>query len=76
MKCKQGLLRVFIGILLFSTTIQAETEKENVETKRSENIQTKKEPKAQPSSKRKVLKEFTPSEEISVDKPVAFPADI
>ena len=46
---------------------------ENMETSESE---TKEEKQDNESKSEKKLQEFIPSEEVSIDKPVAFPVDI
>ena len=67
---------VLLVLLGFSITIFADSENEN--TKRTTEQLKNTEPK-QKINKRgriKTLKEFIPSEEVSADKPVAFPSDI
>jgi len=64
-----------LSITVFSRIAHAETTTEESEKEKQSTSQIEKESTKKPK-KNKGLKEFTPSEEISIDKPVAFPVDI
>ena len=63
------LFSLFVFFLQASAFAEKETEKKN------ESLVDKKQEDSKSKSK-KSLKEFIPSEEVSIDKPVAFPVDI
>lgn len=63
--------RIFIiGLLLLSTFVFAEEAMEADEKETTEEKQNNE------SKGNNALEEFVPSEEVSIDKPVAFPVDI
>jgi len=64
-------------VLFFANSISAE-ESESAQNKTNSKQQDTKSPKPYTSKRARIktLKEFVPSEEVSADKPVAFPSDI
>ena len=67
---------IFLTSLILFGTFAAygmDFPEENMETSESE---TKEEKQDNESKSEKKLQEFIPSEEVSIDKPVAFPVDI
>lgn len=73
---RNKLTIVVILIMLLSwSVVHAEKDMEKVQ-KENQNVNQAEKKSAKKSKNNKVLKEFTPSEEISIDKPVAFPVDI
>ena len=65
-----------LGVLGFVTLAQADDEVEKAQKENQSEISKNEKPTKQAVKKNKSLKEFEPSEEISIDKPVAFPVDI
>ena len=68
-------LVVLIGILIVANVAYTESDTETTQQEKQAADSTKKQVQKK-STVSKPLKEFTPSEEISIDKPVAFPVDI
>ena len=73
---------IYIGLTIATTVIvcmqviYAESDMETATPVEPPYEQVEQEPRAETTPDTKPLKEFTPSEEISIDKPVAFPVDI
>lgn len=63
-----------LGILVCANIAHTESDMEAKQEEKQPAEQTK--PAQKSVADKKPLKEFTPSEEISIDKPVAFPVDI
>ena len=75
------LLFYFVTLYIFSVTLSIASENNDKKTTEEPSTKTTKieKPVNQNISKRsqvKTLEEFIPSEEVSADKPVAFPNDI
>ena len=65
---------ILLGLFVCANIAHTESDMETKEADKQPAGQTKPAQKSAPD--KKPLKEFTPSEEISIDKPVAFPVDI
>ena len=77
MQYKRIIMLLLSATLIFTADVFAETTTENSKQQKKPTArQTDKEPVSKPSGRKNTLKEFVPSEEISIDKPVAFPVDI
>ncbi len=74
---RNRLITVFVALITLTLCSVAYTEsttgKLEEENKKTKQVQQK---PIKKSKKNETLREFTPSEEISIDKPVAFPVDI
>ncbi len=75
------LRRLTYAIMLFGTLVlasssHAETKAEDSKNETQPAVEVTKKSVPNDVNKKIPLKEFTPSEEISIDKPVAFPVDI
>lgn len=75
MKKSSAYLAILICMIGYTVAMHAEPEQDTSKPKQASTDKTEKEMTKQTVPK-KPLKEFTPSEEISIDKPVAFPVDI
>ena len=75
---KKSLIKLVI--LMFSIVwvcvVLAEPKPETAESAEQTTEQSKQQASDKTTANKKPLKEFVPSEEISIDKPVAFPVDI
>ena len=67
---------ILISTLVATSFAYTESEMEAAKQENQAADSTKKETPKKSVANKKPLKEFTPSEEISIDKPVAFPVDI
>ena len=76
MKKKLTKIVVFIISMIWLCLVLAEPESETVESSEKAAEQSKQQTPDKTATNKKPLKEFVPSEEISIDKPVAFPVDI
>lgn len=76
MKNKFTHTLILISALIATSVAYSESEMEAAKQENQAADSTKKEVSKKSTAKKKPLKEFTPSEEISIDKPVAFPVDI
>ncbi len=72
---KKIIAAVYISLMLMSASY-AEEKKQQTETEASNKEETTNSQKANKRNQVDTLEEFVPSEEVSADKPVAFPADI
>ena len=75
MKKSSAYLATLICMIGYTIAVHAEPEQDTSKSEQASTEKTEKETTKQTVTK-KPLKEFTPSEEISIDKPVAFPVDI
>lgn len=66
---------VFILLAVWLCVVLAEPESETADSA-EQTEQSKQQSSDKTTADKKPLKEFVPSEEISIDKPVAFPVDI
>ena len=69
-------LAIFIFSIVWFCIVLAESESESEEPAQQATEQNKQSTSGKTNANKKPLKEFVPSEEISIDKPVAFPVDI
>ena len=72
-------LKLFIFLLSFYAVLAVyadDESKQATEVLKDQKTNTKTEKSASKRNKVKTLEEFIPSEEVSADKPVAFPVDI
>lgn len=67
---------IFIFSIIWLCVVLAESESETAESSEQITEQSKQQSSDKNTANKKPLKEFVPSEEISIDKPVAFPVDI
>lgn len=74
MKEKSIVVAILI-MVVSSSIVYAETAAEKAE-KENQSVNNTEKASAKNPKKPKRIKEFIPSEEISIDKPVAFPVDI
>ncbi len=75
MRSKLIAVAVVLGISVCSSIVHAEKKAEELEQENQKASKVERDSAKKPK-RNKTLKEFTPSEEISIDKPVAFPVDI
>lgn len=76
MKNRFTYVVILISALVASRVAYTESEMEAAKQENQAADSTKKEAPKKSATNKKPLKEFTPSEEISIDNPVAFPVDI
>ena len=77
MRSKLIAVALVLTISLYSSIVHAENKTEELELEKENQKASKVERESVKKPKRtETLKEFIPSEEISIDKPVAFPVDI
>ncbi len=74
MNKKLTQVAITLVLTIVFSIVYAETNAETDKDDQQSDSQTDEKKVMKP--KKNMLKEFTPSEEISIDKPVAFPADI
>ena len=70
MKIALSSLLILLGFITAYSLVFAEEDMEKTETT------TKEEKQSSESKSNNSIEEFVPSEEVSIDKPVAFPVDI
>lgn len=75
MRSKLIAVALVLTISLYSSIVHAENKKEGLEKENQQAGKVGRE-SVKKSKRNETLKEFIPSEEISIDKPVAFPVDI
>ena len=76
MKKSSAYLAILICLIGYTATVHAEPEQDTPKSEQASNEKIEKKMPKQTVTTKKPLKEFTPSEEISIDKSVAFPVDI
>ena len=75
MRSKLTAVALMLTISLYSSIVHAEKKTEGLEKENQKASKVERESVKKPK-RNETLKEFIPSEEISIDKPVAFPVDI
>jgi hypothetical protein len=75
MRSKLITVAVVLGLSVYSSIVHAEKKAEEIEQENQKASKVERDSAEKPK-RNETLKEFTPSEEISIDKPVAFPVDI
>jgi len=73
---KLRIILLLLVLLGYSFALFAENESQDNSQPKEASTNTKSTPKKSKRRQVKTLEEFIPSEEVSADKPVAFPSDI